>query len=231
MKIEPFSLKETEELFNDRNCVLDRYQIVQLYMILGGIPYYLDAIDPQFSAAQNIQNLLLENSGLLKNEFYNLYRSLFRKYQVYEKVVEALATKNEGLQRNEIVKLAGISSGGTLTKVLADLEESGFINAYPSFDSKQKHIIYRLSDYYSLFYFRFIKDSKYQGKDAWLNLIDHPSQRAWQGYTFEQVCLDHVWQIKKALGISGVLTANTAWRGKLEEKRLGLTYSLIVAIR
>ena len=218
MKIEPFNLQETEEMLAAKNCDLERYQIAQLYMVLGGIPYYLDAIQPHLSTPQNIQELLFDKSGLLKNEFFNLYRSLFRKYEIYEKVVEVLASKNEGLQRSQIVKQSGISSGGTLTKVLTDLEESGFICAYTSLDNKQKNTLYRLSDYYTAFYFRFIKNGKYQGKDAWINLIDNPVQRTWQGFAFEQICLDHVWQIKKGLGISGVQSNNVAWRGSTGEK-------------
>lgn len=218
MKIEPFNLQETEAMLAAKNCELERYQVIQLYMVLGGIPYYLDAIQPHLSTPQNIQELIFEKAGLLKNEFFNLYRSLFRKYEIYEKVVEVLSSKNEGLQRSDIIRLSGISSGGTLTKVLTDLEESGFICTYTAFDNKNKNTLYRLSDYYTAFYFKFIKDGKYQGQDAWVNLIDHPVQRTWQGFAFEQVCLDHIWQIKKALGISGMQSNNVAWRGRAGEK-------------
>jgi len=216
MKIEPFNLQETEEMLLSKNCALDRYQIVQLYMAMGGIPYYIDAVQPHLSATQNIQELFFDSAGLLKNEFFNLYRSLFRKYEIYEKVVAALSTKNEGMQRSDIIKTAGLSSGGTLTKVLADLEESGFICSYPSFDNKKKHTIFRLSDYYTAFYFRFVADGKYKGENAWVNLIDNPAHRSWQGLAFEQVCIDHVRQIKKTLGISGVQSSDTAWRGGSE---------------
>jgi uncharacterized protein len=218
MKIEPFNLQETEAMLEAKHCVLDRYQILQLYMTMGGIPYYLDAIQPNLSAIQNIQQLFFDKSGLLKNEFFNLYRSLFRKYEVYEKVVEALAAKTEGLQRNEIIKQAGIASGGTLTKILADLEESGFISSYPSLDDKQKNIIFRLSDFYTAFYFKFIKEGKYQGENSWINLMDNPVQRAWQGFTFEQICIHHVSQIKKVLGISGIQSNHHAWKGSSGDK-------------
>lgn len=218
IKLEPFTLKETESMLVSKNCVLERYQIIQLYMVLGGIPYYLEAVQPHLSAPQNIQALLFNKTGLLKNEFFNLYRSLFKKYEVYEKMVSVLATKNEGLQRSQIIKLSGISSGGTLTKVLADLEESGFITSYTSFSNKQKNILYRLSDYYTAFYFRFIKKGKYKAKNSWINLIDNPTQRAWQGFAFEQICLDHTWQIKKKLGISGIQSNNVSWKGKTEDK-------------
>jgi uncharacterized protein len=218
MKIEPFNLQETEEMLVSKNCVLERYQIVQLYMTMGGIPYYLDAIQPDLSAIQNIQQLFFEKSGLLKNEFFNLYRSLFRKYDIYEKVVEVLSTKTVGLQRGDIIKLSGMSSGGTLTKILADLEESGFISSYTSLDNKQKNITYRLSDFYTAFYFKFIKDGKYQGENAWINMLDNPVQRTWQGFTFEQICIDHVGQIKKTLGINGIQSNNASWKGGTLEK-------------
>ncbi len=214
IKLEAFTLNETEAMLVSKNCVLDRYQILQLYMALGGIPYYLEAVQPHLSATQNMQELLFDKAGLLKNEFFNLYRSLFRRYDIYEKVVEALSTKNKGLQRNQIIKLSGISSGGTLTKVLSDLEESGFIHSYTSLDSKQKNTLYRLSDYYTAFYFRFIKKGHYKGKNSWTNLIDNPAHRAWQGFAFEQICLDHVWQIKQALGISGIQSNNVVWQAK-----------------
>jgi uncharacterized protein len=218
MKIEPFTLKEAEEMLTAKNCIVDRYQIVQLYMAMGGIPYYLDAIQPDLSAAQNIQQLFFDSAAQFKNEFFNLYRSLFRKHEIYERIVEVLSTKTQGLQRSEIIQLAGKTSGGTLTKVLADLEESGFIHSYTAFDNKQKNILYRLSDYYTAFYFRFIRGGQYQGENSWINLIDNPAQRAWEGLMFEQICLDHVQQIKKALGISGVQTNNVAWRGTNGEK-------------
>lgn len=218
MKIEPFTLQETEEMLMAKNCVIDRYQIVQLYMILGGIPYYLEAVQPEMSATQNIQHLLFDKSGLLKNEFFNLYRSLFKRHAIYEKVVEVLSTKTIGLQRSEIVQKSQISSGGTLSKVLTDLEESGFISSYMSLDTKQKNTIYRLSDFYTLFYFKFLNESKHNGSNTWLNLIDHPIHRSWLGFAFEQVCLDHVNQIKYALGINGIHSNNAAWRGSNEEK-------------
>jgi uncharacterized protein len=218
MKINPFNLYETEALLQSKKCVLDRYQITQLYMTFGGIPYYLDAIDAGKSATQNIQDLLFDESALLKNEYFNLYRSLFKKYEVYEKIVEALSTKTEGMQRSDIIKIAKINSGGTLTKVLVDLEESGFINSYTSLDNKNKNRIYRLCDYYTKFYFQFIASKKYTGANAWLNVIDNPVYRTWMGYAFEQICLDHIPQVKTKLGIQGIQSNNVAWKGAIENK-------------
>ncbi|WP_026947770.1 AAA family ATPase [Algoriphagus marincola] len=215
MKIEPFCLGETEEMLIGKGCHLDRYQIIQLYMCLGGIPYYLDAIEPGKSAPQIIQELFFEKSGLLRNEFQNLYRALFKRHEIYEKVVEVLSLKTYGISRNEIIKNSALNSGGTLSKVLADLEESGFISSYPSLDGKQKNTIYRLTDYFTSFYFRFLQKSKISN---WLHLIDQPRHRVWQGFMFEQVSIDHVQQIKKALGISGIQAELAAWRGSTGDR-------------
>jgi uncharacterized protein len=219
MKIEPFNLNETEQMLKANNCVIDRYQIVQLYMTMGGIPYYLDLVQPQYSATQNIQKLFFDKSSILKNEFNNLYRSLFTNYDVYEKIVETLSTKNEGLNKTEIIQLSGVKSGGTLTKVLFNLIESGFVSTYTSLDNKNKNTIYRLSDYYTLFYFKYIKNGMYKGENSWINLLDNPNHRAWQGFTFEQICMDHIRQIKTKLGISGIQSQNVSWKGATSTKK------------
>lgn len=218
LKIEPFTLQETEEMLLRKNAALNRYQVVQLYMAMGGIPYYLDAVQPGWSATQTIQQLFFDKTGLLKNEFFNLYRSLFKKHEVYEKVVEILSQKTQGLQRVELTEQSGLNSGGTLTRVLHDLEESGFISSYTDLYNKQKNTVYRLSDYYTAFYFRFIKGGKYNGDNAWTNLLDNPVHRTWQGFAFEQICIDHIQQIKKALGISGIVSNHASWKGKTEKK-------------
>lgn len=218
IKLLPFNLSETEELLQARGCRLERYQIIQLYMAIGGIPYYLDAIDPALSVDQNIQALFFSESGLLHNEFYNLYRSIFRKHTVYEKIVELLASKNKGLTRKRIVEQSNLNSGGTLTLVLRNLEESGFIKSYTSIASKKKEILYRLTDYYTAFYFRFLGNKKLSADTSWTTLIDHPMRRTWEGFSFEQVCLDHVEQIKKGLGIHGMQSRAASWQGPHDDK-------------
>jgi uncharacterized protein len=217
IKMEPFNLHETEQFLIAKNCVLNKYQIVQLYMVLGGIPFYLDAVQADKSAMQNIQELFFDDNAILKNEYFNLYRALFKKYKIYEDVVEILSTNKNGIPRNELVQKSNINSGGTLTKVLLDLEESGFIDAYIAYDAKEKNTIYRLTDYYTNFYFKFIASKLYQGANAWINLLDNPSYRAWQGFAFEQICLDHTKQIKIKLGIEGIQSKNVSWKGSDEK--------------
>ncbi|MBU0764837.1 MAG: ATP-binding protein [Bacteroidetes bacterium] len=211
LKVVPFTLKECEAFFKSRNVHLNRYQIIELYMAMGGIPYYLDAIRPGISVVQNIDSLFFSKNGLLRDEFFNLYASLFKHPENHVAVVTALSKKAKGLTREEIIHYANLTNGGGITKVLEELESSGFIMKYTPFKKRNKQSLFQLVDFYTLFYFKFICNQK-TGKNYWQNSIDSPRHRAWSGYAFEQVCLMHMEQIKKELGISGVHTEESSWR-------------------
>jgi uncharacterized protein len=226
MKINPFTLRECELLLEPKNSVLDRYQILQLYMVFGGIPFYWNEITPGKSAFQNINNICFTENGLLRDEFPNLFRSLFNNYQNHEAIINALAKKAKGLTREEIVEMSGLSNGGSTTKILNELEESGFIRKYVPFGKLLRNSLYQLVDFYSLFYLRFIKNTNPMDMPNWLTFLDNPVYRAWSGYAFEQICLYHLLQIKQALGISGVQTSVSSWRSMSKEN--GAQVDLII---
>ena len=211
IKLEPFSLAETEVFFKSKNNAFERYQIVQLFMVLGGIPFYLDMVETGQSAIQNINRLCFEANGELRTEFDNLYTSLFKSAQDHEAVIEALSTKACGLSRDELIKTAKIKNGGGTTNLLKELEECGFIRKYPAFGKKEKNQLYQLIDFYSLFYLTFIKNTNAIDENLWINGIDNPLFRTWSGYAFEMICLHHLKEIKQALGISGVFTNTSTW--------------------
>jgi AAA+ ATPase superfamily predicted ATPase len=211
IRLLPFTLQEVEAYFSMKNIVLDRYQIVQLYMAMGGIPFYLNAIKPGRSAFQEIDRLCFTEGGLLVSEYSNLYRSLFDNAESHMTIIGVLAQKSKGMTRGEIVRESGLSEGGNTTKVLMELEESGFITRVYPFEKKVKTALYRLTDQYSLFYLKFIKDSRAFGEGAWISRIDNPGWRAWSGYAFENICFSHIGAIKKALGIGGVYTEISSW--------------------
>lgn len=211
IKIEPFTLAECETFFKARGAAFNRYQIVQLYMVLGGIPFYLDQVDVGKSAIQNINDLCFSPNAPMRVEFNYLFASLFKKSERHLAVVEALALKSKGMERDELLRKAKLSDGGTITKTFRELEESNFIRKYQAFDKRSKGAIYQLVDFYTLFYLKYIRAS-----DAFDNYVwgaDAPDFTAWSGYAFEQVCLMHVPQIKRALQIGGVITRTSAWSG------------------
>jgi uncharacterized protein len=212
IKIEPFTLRETKQFLERKGFVWNNYQLIEVYSVLGGIPFYLENLKKSLSVNQNIDRLFFAKNALLKNEFENLYASLFRLPDNYAAVVAALSKKGKGLTRKELLEEAALPDGGGITKVLTELEESGFIRKYQPYNKQARESLYQLSDFYSLFYFRFINNSRNNDEAFWSNSVDNPKRRAWSGYAFEQVCLAHVPQIKRRLGIGGVATSVSVWR-------------------
>ncbi len=209
--LEPFSLRETEEYLLSRNIRWERYDIAECYMTMGGIPFYLSQLDKNLSYTQNIDNIFFKKRALLWDEFPHLYASLFSNGDLYVKVVEALSSKRIGLSRTEITEKTGLPANGGLTKILDNLASTGFVRAYPYYGNKKRQTLYQLADYYTMFYYKFIKDNYGRDEAFWTHSIDNPARTAWAGFTFEQLCKDHIRQVKEALGISGVLTEESSW--------------------
>lgn len=208
IKLNPFTLNETEEYLHWLGINWDRHHIAECYMALGGIPFYLKLLDKSISLAQNIDKLFFKEPALLADEFENLYASLFKSSADYVDIIEVLAQKKNGYTRNEVIAKLKIADGGSLTRKLDELEQCGFIRKYKSVG--ETSYIYQLIDFYSLFYFNFIKGARPTDTDTWMHLQSKPRYNTWLGLSFERLCFAHLPQIRQALGIGGISTSSYA---------------------
>lgn len=210
--LEPFTLNEVEEfLIKKKNINWSRYDICECYMILGGIPFYLDLLDRNLTYSQNIDNLFFVKHAALWDEFYHLYNTLFSNTEKYIKIIEAVASKRIGLSRKEIVDKTKFSDNTELTKILRNLSDSGFLRTYTFFGKKKQGTFYQLADYFTAFYLKFVKDNSGKDSDFWSHNLENSARKAWAGLTFEQLCKDHIKQIKNKLSIAGVYSEESAW--------------------
>ena len=209
--LKQFTLQECEEYLDSRNIRFTRHQILQGYMVMGGVPYYWSLLKKGKSLAQNIDELFFVDDAPLQNEYDNLYKALFNNPMQYMEIVRALSKVKSGITRDEISRKTGIPSSGKLTKQLKELEDCGFIRKYIPFGHKGKNRLYQLMDNYTLFYYHFIENGAYD-ENYWKNQLNTPKINAWSGISFEKVCLEHIPQIKNALGISGVQSEVNAWQ-------------------
>jgi uncharacterized protein len=214
IKIEPFTLKETKAFLMSKGGNYDHYQLVQLYMTFGGVPFYLENIEVEDSASMNIDRLCFGKKAVMKSEYNQLFASLFNSPERHMAVIEALTSKKNGYQREEILKLTGMTDGGRFSIVLDELEECNFIRKYYKIGQKKRDVIYQLVDNYTLFYHRFIKKSSDLDEQFWLNTLNTPDYFAWAGNAFEIVCLQHAKEIKEGLGISGIQAKIYSWSNK-----------------
>ena len=227
IRLQPFNLQETELLLKQNGVQFTRYQIAQLYMIMGGVPYYLMNVRKGKSIDQIVNELCFDKDGLLKNEFEYIFQSLFENANLHQAIITALSNRNMGLTRTEILNATGLSNAGSTTRLLEELEESGFIMKYVPFQNKSKDALYRIIDFYTLFYLQFIKKRKYT-TNTFLTISRLPDWTAWQGIAFENICFQHIAQIKMKLGISGVNTQQGSWFKKGNVKEKGSQIDLLI---
>jgi len=217
IRLDQLTLGECEKLLESRGIVFNRPQILECYMIMGGVPYYWTLLKKGLSLAQNIDALFFSKNAVLKEEYNYLYRSIFNSPAQYMRIVEALCKKKSGMTRRELLKKTGIANSGSFTKKLEELENCGFIRKYAEFGKKKKDAVFQIMDNFTLFYFRFMQDNP-DDTSFWSNQINTPKVNNWRGLAFERVCLQHVPQIKKALGISGVQTNVHVWYREPDEE-------------
>ena len=212
--LQPFTLHECELYLNTKNILMSRKDIIEAYMIIGGIPYYWNYIHRGESLAQNIDRMFFMPDAPLQNEFDALFRSLFKRSDMYVRIIETLTERRAGLLREQILQKTGADDNESFQKALRELEQCGFIRKYNMLDFKSKNALYQLIDNFTLFHFQHILANQPQDEHYWSNIQFSGRLNAWAGLAFERVCLQHTQQIKQALGISGVRCNVYSWTCK-----------------
>jgi len=212
IRLDPFTLCECAQYAASRGLEYTNDQLAECYMVLGGIPMYWRYLERGKSVAQNIDGMFFSGSEKLEHEFDELYSSLFENAEPYVALVTALAKKKCGMTREEVSEGSGVADNGWLSKYLKVLEQCGFIRRFAEIGKKRKGAVYQLVDNFTLFYFRYMEGNRSNDPHYWSSMLDSRLHTTWAGLAFERLCLQHVDQIKAALGISGVLTNVHSWR-------------------
>ena len=223
LPLNPFELKECEDFFKNNGIVMSHKQVIDSYLVFGGIPYYLNLFDKRLSLVQNIDNLIFNPQGQLHYEYDHLFESLYKKPKNHIKIISVLAEKKSGMLRTEIAEKSKVPNGEGLTKALNELEQCGFIRKYTNYTKEKNGVFYQLIDCFILFSHNFLNK---QTIDSWQNFYKSPAYYAWRGNAFEILCLNHIPQIKSALGIGGVSTVEYSWSSK--QKKNGAQIDLLI---
>lgn len=212
IRLLPFTLHECEAMAKAKRLNWSRQQVLEAYMVLGGVPFYWEKLDRAQSVDQNIDRLFFGSEAPFGDEFSQLYASLFKKPAGHIAVVTALGSKKCGMTRAELLVNAKLDDGGAVSKVLDELESCGFLRSYTVPGKKVRNAVYQLIDNFTLFYFKFMSNGRNRHPGEWLSNVASSERRIWNGLAFERVALAHVKQVRRALGISGIRTVEHAWR-------------------
>lgn len=215
IKLMPFTLKETKEFLRYKGVKMEEYELLKLYMSIGGVAEYLEHVNAGESVVATIDRLCFQPSAYLENEYDEVFKSLFDEYSYHQRIMNVLAdNRKEGVTRNELIQYLGISSGGKFSSSLEDLIQSGFILKYEAFKNSKKVILYRIYDEFCLFHLQFLQ--KYKGS-SWMSLFQQQSYITWCGYAFETICLKHIEALKKALKCDQIASFNYHWNNQHAE--------------
>jgi len=231
--LKPFNLNETEKFLHNRGVKLNKSQILELYMVMGGIPHYLKNVEPGKSSTQNINQLCFTQDGILYEEFEKLFASLFENAKQHEQIVLAIASKRYGISRNEILEMTKMKSGGEFDKFISELESSGFIKKFIPYNKTIKDQYFKIIDEYTMFFLKWIAPLKNKSvaikTNYWHTQYKVPAWQSWAGYAYESVCYKHIDQIITKIGIQDIGCIIGSWRfvPKLGDTKQGAQIDLL----
>ena len=208
--LSPFTLHETELYLEKLGITWDRYQIAQAYMLLGGVPFYYSLLRPELSLAQNVDELFFGKDGCLKLEFDELYSALFNNAKQYLEVVKLLSNNKSGMTVSQLSQALNYK-GGNISTIIKNLERSDIVEKWNQYGNKKRGAIFRLTDFYTLFYYKFVEPNLSKDPNWWSNNLESRAITAWMGNSFELVCMKHLQQVKQALKINAISTQSYTW--------------------
>ncbi len=214
INLQPFTLKECKQYCDAKNLGYKNRQILEAYMAIGGIPYYWSFLKKGKSLAQNFDRMFFQPNGELIHEYDSLYASLFKKPRCHIAIINALASKKQGLLRDDLLKISRLTDNSQFSKALRELEQCGFIRKFTAIGKKIKDTSYQLIDNYTLFYFDFISENVNEDTHFWSSSMGTSIHYSWAGRAFERVCMQHILQIKEALGFAAVISSVHSWTCK-----------------
>ncbi len=205
--LEELSLKSCNKLLDHigfRRSTLEKFMLLSL---TGGVPWYIEQIDPKCDANENIRRLCFVKDGLLVDEFKFIFHDLFGKRgEICRRIVEHL---EKGVaEYSRIVDALGYHSSGSLSDYLEDLLTTGFIkrdymwNIKTGKDSRLSH--FRLSDNYLRFYLKYISPNLNKinrGRFATISMSSFPGWSSVMGLQFENLVLNNRKLILEKLNI------------------------------
>ena len=216
IRIEPFTLAETEAFFKDREFDWPREQIAECQMIFGGLPFFFDLMNTSLSLPQNMNRLLFNKDALYRDETRMLLEATLNESPVYGQILSKLAFAKYGIKKSKLQEEIG-ASNGTYGRAIQDLVDCGYIIEYKKKYEEYNPLYIQLMDPFLLFHYHYL--SKERQIDSYENLVsDTGRYDNWRGQAFEILCFNNTRSIKMALGISGVKTEVYPWYNSEDDK-------------
>ena len=210
-------------------------EMIDVLSITGGVPRYLEEIDPSVSANENIRRLCFMPKAILRDDFSKIFNSVFGENAVSKKkILNALSATP--LTLSEIASSIGVERGGVIGDHLSELATAGFImedaGLNPATGKTAKCSRFRISDNYTRFYLKYISPNARmidKGAFRFASLEALPGWDSILGLQFENLVVNNLPSILPRLGLDRVLLKSAApWRQAPTARRRGCQIDLLL---
>ena len=212
-------------------------EIVDVLSVTGGVPRYLEEIDPSLSADENIARMCFAEDGPLFKDFNAIFSEVFGSTTLVKADILRRLAENGSATCSEIAERLGVERGGSLTRNLAELYEAGFVsrddNINPATGRKAKESRYRVCDNYARFYLKYIEPHEDEIRGGRYGFGSLAELRGWEsdkGFQFENLVANHAMALIPHLHLEGTTIRSAApfvLKGKRGEKR-GVQIDLLI---
>lgn len=207
---------------------LDVREILDVLSVTGGVPRYLEEIEPGASATENIRKMCFRPKGILREDFGEMFNDVITRQPTFTSSV--LRCLEDGARSvSEIASSLNVEKGGRISNALQQLVEAGIVAAdeglNPLTGRKGREVLYRMRDNYSRFYLKYIEPAaKMIDEDAFeFGSLDR--LEGWEsimGLSFENLVVNNFRNIVGAIGLGTAQILSAApYRREGDRKRGG----------
>lgn len=230
LHLREFGLTETMQFLLSRS----HREVMDAYLTVGGIPEYLKWCKTSSSVFTSICKNAFIPDSFFSREYERIFVSSLAENKHYKSIIQFLANVRFAT-REEILTHLKISSNGTLSNILKDIELCGFVEKYTPYNlNAESHLSrYCISDHYLQFYYKFIKpiDAEIQRgvfQENPASAIKMDAYQKWLGYAFERFCRHRHQLIAKILGFHGIhYRAGAFYNKKTQKEEPGFQFDLV----
>ena len=218
---------------------IDIREIIDMLSVTGGVPRYLEEIDPGVSANENIRRLCFRPKAILREDFDEMFRDVITHLPTLTaSIIRVLV--DGALSSTEVAERIGKTKGGNVSAALNQLVEAGMVSEdvgkNPVTGEETRMKLYRLKDNYCRFYLKYVEPEKNAIDKGAYALGSLEQLDGWQsvlGLAFENMVVNNTDRLLEPLGLASSLVVSASPYRKVGkgDSRNGLQIDLLLQTR
>lgn len=232
--VKELPLNQCSKFWGDQAVRVNTRELIDVLAVTGGVPRYLNEINPGMSAADNIRNIAFRPKSVLREDFDEMFSDVVTRLPTLAgKVIRSLV--GPSLSVSEIAAGLNMDKGGRFSEALEQLEEAGLVssdigrNPQTGVDVRERR--YRLKDNYARFYLKYIEPMKSIIDAGSYSFVSVDGLAGWDsiiGLQFENMVVNNCAEIIARLHLGNTLVESAAPFRRVGGSRGGVQIDLLI---